>query len=75
MTILLGALLAAPRISAANMSLFTSAMWAQMSTQVPNAKMPPGINPQSVKLTQGHPEILQKWEQSWPHHARERKQQ
>ena len=47
------------------MSLFTAAMWAQMSQQYPDAKMPPEINPKNVKLMQDHPEILRKWEEAW----------
>jgi hypothetical protein len=56
------------------MSLFSAAMWAQMSKQYPDAKMPPEINPNNVKLLQDHPEVMQKWEQAWSEKGRSRGQ-
>ena len=57
------------------MSLFTSAMWAQMSRQYPDAKTPEEVNPKNVKLLQDHPEIMQKWQQAWSDQAHQRRQQ
>ena len=47
------------------MSVVTAGMWAAMSKQYPDAKMPPDINPRNVKLMQEHPELMQKWESAW----------
>lgn len=46
------------------MAFAQASMWSALSPQMPDAKMPPEVNPRNVKLLQDHPEIMQKWEQA-----------
>jgi hypothetical protein len=54
------------------MSMVSAGMWAAMSQRYPDAKMPEEINPKNVTLLQSHPEIMQKWEQTWSDPGRAR---
>lgn len=45
------------------MAFAQAALWSALSPQMPDAKIPPEINPRNVKLIKDHPEIMQKWQQ------------
>ena len=47
------------------MAFTTAAMWSEMSKRYPDQKAPDTVNPKNVELLQSHPEIMQKWMQTW----------
>jgi len=47
------------------MAFTNAAMWSEMSKRYPNQPAPPMVNQKNVELLQKHPELMEKWKNTW----------